>query len=328
MGAAGAGLTLGTGFSGLTDLMNIFLTGASGLLGSAVAESAHRRGHTVTGVVGRSAVRVPGLARQLSLDLIEPGPLHGAVLDLFPDVIVNCAAVAEPAQCDADPARSQALNVSLPQRLAQLGHHVSARVIHVSSEQVFDGAAPPYGIGSPTSPVNLYGRQKLESERLVRAAAPLTSIIVRAPLLTGDSPSGRRSLHERLFADWSEGRTPKAYTDEVRQPCTAGNLAEVLVELCERHDFVGLAHWAGTEALSRFELARRIRAHFKLSEKAAPFAAIARADFPAESARRPANLALDLAPLAGVLKTQAQDFETQLDQMVVPLPFRQWYQSA
>jgi dTDP-4-dehydrorhamnose reductase len=305
--------------------MKIFLTGASGFVGAAFAEAAHRRGHHVIGVSGRSAAAVPGLAQRLAFDLTDHTALTSALFDIFPDVIVNCAAVAEPAQCDADPARSDALNVALPTQLAQLANHLSARLVHISTEQVFDGTAAPYFTDSRPNPVNLYGRQKLLAERAVAAAAREFAVTVRAPLLSGNSPSGRRSLHERLFADWAAGQTPRVYTDEIRQPCTAGSLAEVLVELCERADLRGVVHWAGKEPLSRHELARRIRDHFKLSEKSAPLAAITRADTPAVSPTRPADLTLDLQPLAGIIRSQPESFEAQLDQFVVPVPFREWF---
>ncbi len=305
--------------------MKIFLTGASGFVGVAFAEAAHRRGHHVIGVFGASAASVPGLAQKIVLDLTNRAAVTSALLEHFPDTVVNCAAVAEPAQCEADPARSDALNVALPTLLAQLANHLSARLVHISTEQVFDGTAAPYATDSRPNPINLYGRQKLLSERAVQAAARTFAVTVRAPLLSGNSPAGRRSLHERLFAEWAAGQTPRVYTDEIRQPCTAGSLAEVLVELCERTDLHGVVHWAGHEPLSRHELARRIRAHFKLAETSAPILAITRADTPAVSATRPANLTLDLQPLAGLLKTQPETFEAQLDQFIVPPPFREWY---
>ena len=86
----------------------------------------------------------------------------------------------------------------------------------------------------------------------------------------GNSIAGRRSVHERLFLDWSAGRVPRLYTDEFRQVCTSENLAEAMVELCERDDFRGVFHWAGADLLSRYEIGRRIREHFKLAESQAP----------------------------------------------------------
>ena len=304
--------------------MKILLTGASGLVGAAFAESASRRGHHVVGIVGRATFQIPGLAEKRSVDLADSAALTSLALETFPDAIVNCAAVSEPAQCDADPALSQQLNVALPATLARLSHHLSARLIHLSTEQVFPGDAPPYTIASTPRPLNLYGRQKLESEKQVHAAAAEFAVTLRAPLLTGNSPSGARSLHERLLADWAAGKTPRLFRDEIRQPCTASNLAEAMCELCERHDFRGVFHWAGAETLSRVELAKRIRAHFKLPASAAPIAEVNRADDPS-TARRPANLALDCKPLAGALKTPLETFDAQLDQLVVPPPVRPWF---
>ncbi len=304
--------------------MKILLTGASGLVGGAFAESASRRGHHVVGLVGRAEFSIPGLAEKRSLDLSDPAAITSLALELFPDAIVNCAAVSEPAHCEADPVRSQQLNVVLPATLARLAHHLSARLVHVSTEQVFAGDAPPYAVNSDPRPLNLYGRQKLESEKQVHAAAPEFAVTLRAPLLTGNSPSGARSLHERLLADWAAGKTPRLYRDEIRQPCTAGNLAEAMCELCERRDFKGVFHWAGAEPLSRVELARRIRAHFKLTPEQAPISEVNRADDPS-TARRAANLTLDCKPLAGSLKTPLETFDAQLEQLVVPRPVRAWF---
>src|SRR5262249_49119929 len=153
---------------------------------------------------------------------------------------------------------------------------------HLSSEQVFDGTKPtPYARTDAPSPINLYARQKLESERAVHAAAAEFAVTLRAPLLMGNSVSGKRSTHERLLADWAAGRTPRLFVDEFRQTCTAENLAEVMLELCERRDFVGVFHWAGAELIDRHTLGVRVREHFKLTEQQAPLASVTRAEVPA-----------------------------------------------
>lgn len=306
--------------------MRIFLTGASGLVGAAFARAATRRGHEVAGVVGGFTGELEGVAQKITLDLADETGTSAAVLEIFPDAIVNCAAVSTPEVCDADPARAQTLNVALPALLARLAHHLSARLVHLSSEQVFDGARTlPYSAADKPSPINLYGRQKVESERAVHAAASEFAVTLRAPLLMGDSPGGKRSLHERLLGDWAAGRTAKLYTDELRQPCTAENLAEVMVEACEQRDLRGVFHWAGAELISRHALGLRLREHFKLTEKQAPIVAVTRAETPEAARKRQACLALDLAPLAGKLKTRPQTIDEQLDELKVPPPVREWY---
>lgn len=306
--------------------MTILLAGASGLVGSAFAAAAARRGHRVTGIVGAFPGPIEGLAQKIAVNLTDEHATTAAVLEAFPQAIVNCAAVSLPEQCDANPALAQSLNVALPALLARLAHHVSARFIHLSSEQVFDGTrATPYAPGDATAPINLYARQKVESERAVHAAAPEFAVTIRAPLLMGNSAAGKRSLHERLLADWAAGRTPKLYTDEFRQPCTSENLAEVMLELCERDDLRGVFHWAGAELLSRHALGLALREHFKLTATQAPLTAITRAETPDAARRRQACLALNLDPLPAKLKTRPQTIAEQLAELKVPAPVREWY---
>ena len=306
--------------------MNIFLAGASGLVGSAFARAAARRGHRVVGTVGTYAGEIEGLAAKQTLDLSNETATTRAVLEHFPHAIVNCAAISIPEQCDANPALAQALNVALPATLARLAHHVGAKLVHLSSEQVFDGTRNvPYSAADAVSPINLYGRQKVASERAVHAAAPELAVTIRAPLLMGNSATGRRSNHERLLADWAAGRTPGLFSDELRQPCTAENLAEVMLEVCERNDLQGVFHWAGAELISRHALGVRIREHFKLTERQAPIASVTRASLPDAARKRQACLALDITPLAGKLKNRPQSIAVQLEELHIPEPLRKWY---
>lgn len=100
--------------------MKLLLTGASGLLGAAVARTAATTGDEVVGVVGRWPSAVPGVARQVSLDLADPAAVVSLAREVRPHAIVNCAAIAEPAACDAAPELSQCVNVELPAALAAL----------------------------------------------------------------------------------------------------------------------------------------------------------------------------------------------------------------
>ena len=296
------------------------------MVGSAFARAAKRRGHRVVGVVGSYLGELEGVAKTLRFDLMDEAATTAAVLEVFPDAIVNCAAVSVPEQCDEDPVRAETLNVALPARLARLAHHLHARLVHLSSEQVFDGASDkPYAVDEPVSPINLYGRQKVASETEVSANAGSLAVTLRAPLLMGNSVAGQRSLHERLFADWAAGRTPTLFTDEIRQTCTGENLAEVMLELCERRDVHGVQQWAGAEPISRHALGVRVRERFKLSEQQAPLAAISRAEKPELARRRQASLKLVTGPLAATLKTRAQTVAEQLDELQVPARFRDWY---
>ena len=304
--------------------MKIILTGASGLLGSAFAKAASLRSHEVIGIVHSYNHRIDGLSNQIAMDLSDLGALEAFILETFPDAIVNCAAISDASQCERDPASSDLINVRLPEKLALLSRHLFARYIHISTDQVFDGRKPPYQIDSSTSPTSLYGEQKVEAEMAVLETAAEFASILRIPLLSGNSPRGERSLHEQLFRSLSEGRRPALFADEFRQPCPTENVADVLVELCERNDFRGLLHWAGSHRLSRFEIGKRLLEHFGLPESRIDRATLANNP---QFLNRPPDLTLNASPLQGRLKTRPMGLMDHLDTLIVPRQFRDWYHS-
>lgn len=302
--------------------MRVLLTGASGLVGGAVARLAAGAGHEVTGIVGTwTGGPVAGAIRQWTGDLTRPGEIDRLVAESGAEAIVNAAAISEPVRCDERPLQAEQLNVALPERLAQLAAARGARFIHLSSEQVFDGTAAPYAPGDPVRGVTLYARQKIAAERHVHAAWPAAATL-RLPLLLGNSPSGRRSAHERLLALWQSGGVARLYADEIRQPCTADSVARVIVELLGRPELAGVFHWAGAEPVSRLELGRRIRAHFGLSPERARIVAVERKDDPVALATRPADLSFDLEPLNRLLVEKPRTFAESLAELRPP----DWWQ--
>jgi dTDP-4-dehydrorhamnose reductase len=293
--------------------MKILLTGASGLLGHAYAQAAIRRGHSVTALYHQNPPAARGLSTTIRLDAAQPESLTQLCLEMWPDVIVNSAALSEPAAVEADPKRAEKVNVALPRLLAQLSTHLGARLLHVSTDMVFDGRSEaPYRSTDMPEPTSLYGQTKLMAEREVLEHNPEDPVVLRIPILMGNSPGGRRSVHEKLLAAIQAGQRPKLFCDEIRQPCAASNVAEVLLELTERRDLHGIFHWAGSETLSRFEMGQRILRHFGLPLESIQSAC--RNDDPAH-AGRPAKLTFNLHPIVSKLKTKPVDFDAQLEEL-------------
>ncbi|MDR2863369.1 MAG: SDR family oxidoreductase [Puniceicoccales bacterium] len=305
--------------------MKIVLTGASGFLGRETALAAVRRGHKVLAVRGTRESNIPGVVRTLSADLSRPQDFEIFLLEEFPDAIINCAAASSIEACEANPARAEDLNIILPRSLAMMANHLSARLIHVSSDMVFDGQHGHYAHTARPAPINLYGETKLAGEKEVLQYGRAFAVVLRLPVLSGNSAQGDHSLHERLLSEWVQGRKIPLYTDEICQPADVGNIAEAMVELCERDNLSGVYHWAGADALSRHEIGSRIAGHFGLDPDEVTLP-VTRADLPPHE-WRPRDLSLDLHPLRGKLKTRVQTFDEVLAAMQMPVRFADWHHS-
>jgi dTDP-4-dehydrorhamnose reductase len=300
--------------------MKILLTGATGLLGHAYATTALRRGHTIIALSHNQTCSIPGIEKNLQVDAADTESHTKLCMELWPDVIVNCAAVSNPTRVDEDPNRAKIINVDLPKHLAQISTHLGARFIHPSTDMVFDGCSEnAYRSTDMPSPRNLYGQTKLLAEREILKHNKEDPVILRIPILMGNSPAGNRSVHEKLLAAIRDGQRPKLFHDEIRQPCSVGNVADVMVELSERRDLHGLFHWAGSESLSRFEMGQRILKHFGLPLDSIESASIK--DDP-ENRDRPQNLTFNLNPIVSKLKTQTITFDEQLEEITFIEPLR------
>ena len=100
--------------------MLIYCTGATGLAGYNFVKAASSEGHKVVAVCGKHRLPEMPNVTPVSCDLLDEHAVQRAVLEVFPDAIVNCAAISSPADVDANPELAEKMNTVLPERLAQL----------------------------------------------------------------------------------------------------------------------------------------------------------------------------------------------------------------
>jgi dTDP-4-dehydrorhamnose reductase len=204
--------------------MRLLVTGGAGYLGSEVCRQAVEAGHDVVATKLRTP---PPFGRALPVDIRVP-------FEVDADVVVHTAYV----MADADTI------VRGTQNVASAAERVGARLIHLSSDLVFDGERAPYTEEDEARPVSAYGRAKLEAEGFV------DGLIVRTSLLYG-KPGPQEALAARDDVVFHE--------DEIRCPTHVSDLAAALLELAAL-DLTGVLHVAAPEAVSRLELARRLGA--------------------------------------------------------------------
>ncbi len=163
-----------------------------------------------------------------------------ALVGVFrPEVVINAAF----RQTDWATTAIGAANVALAASAA------GGRLVHVSSDAVFSGAAIRYDETCLPDPITPYGAAKAAAETAVAAIAP-TSVTARTSLIIGDGGSSHEALVHSLATGRKKGML---FTDDVRCPVHVVDLAAALLELAVS-EYHGIHHVAGADAVSRYEL--------------------------------------------------------------------------
>ncbi len=237
--------------------MRILITGASGLLGlNAALEAAEQ--HTVFGQVNRHPLKT-GAFTVLRADLLEPGAVDKLLDESQPDWVIHCAAQANLEACERDPQLAWQLNTEVPRILAAQCRKGGARLLHVSTDAVFDGQRGGYTEDDLPNPLSTYARTKYEAEQAVAAADP-QAIIARVNLF-GWSLSGRRSLAEFFFNNLSAGRPMMGFTDVFFCPLLVNDLAQIFLQMLDA-GLGGLYHVFSPECLSKYKFGVTIARRF------------------------------------------------------------------
>jgi dTDP-4-dehydrorhamnose reductase len=186
--------------------MRILITGASGLLGINLAMELARK-HTVIGTVNQRRLDLTGVPFEvISVDLLNEGAIEQTLEASRPDWVIHCAALANVDACEADPQQAEKLNTRLPGALAVNVARGGARLLHISTDAVFDGVTGNYSEEDIPNPLGVYARTKLVAEQLVLQAN--SHAVVARVNLFGWGITGRRSLAEFFFNHLFEGKVP------------------------------------------------------------------------------------------------------------------------
>jgi dTDP-4-dehydrorhamnose reductase len=221
------------------------VTGARGQVGT----------HLLRTLDGGADDEVVGLASS-DLDITDPAAVDDAIAQHRPDVVVNAAAYTAVDQAEQDEAAADRVNHRGPRLLAEALVRSGGRLIHVSTDYVFDGgASEPYEPGDPVNPKGAYGRTKLAGEQAVRAVLPDRSHVVRTAWVYG-GPSG--NFVDTMLRLERERETVDVVEDQIGSPTWAGDLATALVELGRAGAPAGVLHYANAGQASWFELARAV----------------------------------------------------------------------
>ena len=262
--------------------MKVLVTGAGGQLGSALARRAP---------AGISVLAVDRTA----LDIGDRAAVQALVQREQPALIINAAAYTAVDKAETERELAFRINGEAVGHLAEAAAARSARLIHVSTDYVFDGTkATAYTPADATNPLSVYGQSKLAGERAALERCP-DALVVRTAWVYAATGRNFVLTMRKLIRERPEVRV---VADQYGAPTHADSLARALWRYAALPSARGIQHWTdGGGPISWFDFASEIRAQLARAEPAAPLArvtAIATSEYPTP-ARRPQRAVLDIS---------------------------------
>jgi dTDP-4-dehydrorhamnose reductase len=220
--------------------MKVLIVGAGGQVGRALVTSAP---------LGAEVVALS----HAQLDMGDARAVAQAVRQHAPDVVINAAGYTAVDRAEAEPEAARRANADGPGYLAASARDLGARLLHISTDYVFDGTASvPYLPESATNAVSVYGQTKLAGENAVRRLPPGRSVIVRTAWLY--AAQGHNFVNTMLRVMWGRGPV-RVVTDQLGAPTAAGSLAAALWRVVDRPEIVGIHHWTDAGIASWYDFA-------------------------------------------------------------------------
>jgi dTDP-4-dehydrorhamnose reductase len=219
----------------------ILVTGGKGLLARSLAE------------LSSDERPIVALSRD-ELDVADASSVARAFAQHRPSLVVNPAAMTDVDGCERDPAAAHRANVEGPRALAVACRASGVRLVHVSTDFVFDGRKrEPYTIEDAPNPLSVYGRTKLDGEVAVRDVLP-DAVIARTSWVFG---VGGKNFASRLFEYAAKSKLLKGITDMRSVPTYAPDLAARLLVIASL-GVAGTYHVTGSGDATWFDVARAL----------------------------------------------------------------------
>ena len=260
--------------------MRVLVTGANGQLGQALQSTCP------------AAVDITALTRS-DLDIGDSNAIRTAIEQLRPDWVLNAAAYTAVDRAEKEPELARAINETAVKHQAQASRAAGARLLHVSTDFVFDGKERrPYQPDDPTAPLNVYGVTKRDGETAALEATAEDAVVVRTAWVY--SRTGRNFL-TTMMRLMRERESLKIVDDQRGAPTATADLANAIWTLIDAKPAGGIYHYTNSGEATWYEFAQAIHAALQAREPETPLAQIEPTDtagFPTP-AKRPTYSVLD-----------------------------------
>ena len=243
--------------------MKVLITGCHGLLGQKVVAQTPTSDE-VYGIDLQEASPILADGRYWCCDISHRENLSHVINVVKPDYIVNTAAYTNVDGAESERQLCWQANVTAVQNLVYCARKFNAKIVHISTDYIFDGIDGPYDENARPNPLGYYGRSKLAAENVL-LASPVHFAIVRTMVLYGLDRFGRDNFVTWLIRKLAQQSKVTIVTDQIGNTTLADELAQAIWTVCQK-EFRGIIHIAGRDIIDRYSFARHIARVFELNE--------------------------------------------------------------
>src|SRR5437868_1588852 len=241
----------------MSDIKKILITGANGLLGQKVTEMFANETErqlflTDLGEIGEDTHEF----EYFPMDITKKELVKDNVKKYAPDIIINTAAYTNVDGCETERELSWKVNVDAVKNFIIASRTNNSKIIHISTDYVFDGKAGNYDERSTPNPLSYYGKGKLASENaLVASGIPYS--IVRTMIIYGTGKNLRLNFALWLIDKLEKNEPVNIVDDQFGMPTISDDIAWGLVKIADNNK-KGLYHISGSEYISRYAFALKL----------------------------------------------------------------------
>jgi dTDP-4-dehydrorhamnose reductase len=239
------------------------------------------------------------------IDIRKSDSVEEVIRKINPDIIMNCAASTDLDRIENNPKNAFDVNAYGSQIISKISKKYSKRLIHISTDSVFDGDKGRYKENDIPNPINQYSKSKLEGEKLILNDHS-NAVIVRTNFYGYNN--NKKFLFNWILKKIRNNESINAFDDIIFNPLEISNLSKLLLEL-SLNDFKGVLHLTGNEIFSKYEFVKKIACILNYDEKLVIKGNSEQMDF---MAKRPKNTSLDNSLAKKILKTEFQTLEEWL----------------
>ncbi len=235
----------------------IMILGATGKVGEAICNKLKSRtNHHLIILSSKYEKSFLPNVEVIDFDINDKKALKKTISAYIPDVIINAVAYTNVDGCEDDKKGAMALNSDLPETLAKAAKSLSSKLIHFSTDYIFDGKAGPYSEDAIPNPLSFYGKSKLAGENAIKANID-NFLILRTNIVYGNSSYGKNDFVRWICENLKVGKKLNIITGQVGNPTFTEDIAEAVLRFIEK-DSKGVFNLAGSDLLNRYEIAVKI----------------------------------------------------------------------